>query len=109
MSSSNGILAVVVDASLRRDVARAAAAAGMRVVHVDQPSSRKVWLAASAIVLDLDGARRCRGLGLPRRDRVLVVGAATPNPDQWNVALSIGAHRVLALPADEVALVTELA
>ena len=109
MSSSNGILAVMVDASLGRDVDRVAAAAGVRVVHVDEPSSRKVWLAASAIVLDLDGARRCAELGLPRRDRVVVVGTAAPNPDQWHVALSIGAQRVLSLPVDEVALVTELA
>lgn len=109
MSSSNGILAVVVDASLGREVDRVAAAAGVRVVHVDEPSSRRVWLAASAIVLDIDGAQRCAELGLPRRDRVLVVGAAAPHPDQWHVALSIGARRVVSLPAEEVALVSELA
>jgi len=109
MSSSNGILAVVVDASLRRDVDRVAAAAGVRVVHVAEPSSRKVWLAASAIVVDLDGARRCAELGLPRRDHVVVVGTAAPSPDHWPVALSVGAQRVVTLPTDEVALVSELA
>lgn len=108
MNSSNGILAVVVDASLLRDVDRVAAAASMRVVHVDSPSSRKAWLAASAVVLDLAGARRCAELGLPRRDRVLVVGTAEPDPEWWHVAISVGAQRVLSLPADETALVAEL-
>ena len=108
MNSSNGILTVVVDASLLRDVDRVAAAASVRVVHVDSPSSRKAWLAASAVVLDLAGARRCAELGLPRRDRVLVVGTAEPNPEHWHAAISVGAQRVLSLPADEAALVSEL-
>lgn len=107
--SRGGILAVVVDASLRRDVDRIAAAAGVRVVHVDEPSSRKVWMAASAIVLDVDGARRCAELGLPRRGRVLVIGPAEPGPEHWHTAISVGAQRVLSLPADEAALVGELA
>src|SRR5689334_1439718 len=84
MNSSNGILAVVVDDFLLRDVDRVAAAASVRVVHVYSPSSRKAWLAASAVVLDLAGARRCAELGLPRRDRVLVVGTAEPNPEHWH-------------------------
>jgi len=108
MSSSNGILAVVADASLRHDVDRVAAAAGLRAVHVDEPSSRKVWLAASAVVLDLDGARRCAERGLPRRDGVLVVGVTAPSPDQWHVVVAVGAQRVLSLPSDEVALVSAL-
>lgn len=106
--SSSGTLAVIGDASLRRDVDRIAAAAGVRVVHVDEPSSRKVWMAASAIVLDVDGARRCTELSLPRRARVLVIGPAEPNPEHWHAAISIGAQRVLSLPADEAALVGEL-
>jgi len=109
MSTSNGILSVVVDASLRRDVDRIAAAAGVRVVHAGEPSSRKVWMAASAVVLDVDGARRCAELGLPRRGRVLVVGHVEPTPEHWQTAISIGAQRVLTFPVDESALVSELA
>lgn len=108
MNSSNGILAVVVDSTLLRDVDRVAAAASVRVVHVDSPSSRKAWSAASAVVLDLAGARRCAELGLPRRDRVLLVAPAEPDPEHWHVAISIGAERVMSLPADEAALVSEL-
>jgi secretion/DNA translocation related CpaE-like protein len=108
MSTNNGILSVVADASLRRDVDRIAAAAGVRVVHAGEPSSRRVWLAASAVVLDVDGARRCADLGLPRRGRVLVVGHVEPIPEHWQVAMSIGAQRVLSLPVDEAALVSEM-
>ncbi len=108
MSANNGILSLVVDPALRTDVDRVAAAAGVRVLHVGEPSSRKVWMAALAIVLDAAGARRCAELGLPRRDRVLVIGRAEPIPQHWQLAISVGAQRVLSLPADEGALVSEL-
>lgn len=108
MSPNNGILSLVVDASLRGDVDRIAAAAGVRVIHAGEPSSRKVWMAASAVVLDGDGARRCAELALPRRARVVVIGDAEPSPEQWQVAISIGAQRVLSLPGDEAQLVSEL-
>jgi secretion/DNA translocation related CpaE-like protein len=107
-STSSGILSLVVDAELRRDVDRIAAAAGVRVVHTGEPSSRKVWLSASAIVMDVDSARRCVELGLPRRGRIVVIGAADPVPDDWQIAISVGAQRVLSLPADEAELVAEL-
>jgi secretion/DNA translocation related CpaE-like protein len=108
MSTKNGVLSLVVDAEMRRDVDRVAAAAGVRVIHVGEPSSRKVWTAASAVVLDVGSAERCAALALPRRDRVLVIGPAEPAPDDWQAAISVGAQRVLALPRDESLLVSEL-
>lgn len=108
MSSNNGILSLVIDSELRRDVDRVAAAAGVRVVHVDEPSSRKVWTGASAIVLDVDSARRCSQLSLPRRDRVLVIGRTAPAAEAWQAAISVGAQRVLSLPEQEAELVSEL-
>lgn len=107
-ANSNGILSLVVDEALRRDVDRVAAAAGVRVVHAGEPSGRKVWTAASAVVLDVDGARRCAGLGLPRRGRVLVIGRAEPAPDGWQYAMSVGAQRVLVIPEQEAELMAEL-
>jgi secretion/DNA translocation related CpaE-like protein len=103
-----GILALVTDVELRRHVDRVAAAAGVRVVHAGEPSSRKVWTSASAIVLDVDSARRCVELGLPRRGRVLVIGQVEPVAADWEVAISVGAQRVLSFPADEAQLVSEL-
>ncbi|MCW2514166.1 MAG: hypothetical protein QOD90_1957 [Mycobacterium sp.] len=108
MSTNNGILSLVVDASLRGDVDRIAAAAGVRVIHAGEPSSRKVWTAASAVVLDVDGARRCAELALPRRARVLVIGHVEPSAEHWQLAISVGAQRVLSLPVDEAQLVSEL-
>lgn len=108
MTTANGILSLIVDAETRRDVDRIAAAAGVRVVHVGQPSSRKVWAAASAVVLDEGGARRCAELALARRDRVFVIGPADPGPAEWQTAISVGAQRVLSLPRDESVLVSEL-
>lgn len=108
MSTNDGILASVLDVELRRDVDRVAAAAGVRVVHVDEPSNRKVWAGASAVILDVAGADRCVALGLPRRDRVLVIGRTTPDPQSWQLAISVGAQRVLSLPEHEAELVSEL-
>lgn len=105
---SNGILSVVVDVALRRDVDRVAAAAGVRVVHAGEPSSRKVWMAASAIVVDAEGARRCAELELPRRGRILVIGDTEPGTGDWQVAMRVGAQRVLLLPDQEADLMSEL-
>lgn len=105
---SNPILALVGDAALRHEVDRVAAAAGVRVVHASEPSGRKVWLAASAVVLDVDGARRCGEQALPRRDRVLVIGRAEPGAAGWQHAITVGAQRVLVLPAQESDFMSEL-
>lgn len=107
MSTNNGILALVGDGALRREVDRVAAAAGIRVVHTTEPSNRKVWAAASAVVLNLDSARRCVEMALPRRGGIVVIGQSEPGPGDWQVALSIGAQRVLVLPAQEAELVAE--
>ena len=108
MSPNNGILSLVVDAELRRDIDRVAAAAGVRVIHAEEPSSRKVWTGATAIVLDVDSARRCVELALPRRDRVLVIGRCAPTVEVWDVVVSVGAQRVLSLPDQEADLVSQL-
>lgn len=108
MGPNNGVLALVVDVELRRDVDRVAAAAGVRVVHAEEPSTRKVWMAASAIVLDVTSARRCAELALPRRDRVLLIGRAAPVAEAWQTAIHVGAQRVLSLPDQEADFVSEL-
>ena len=104
----SGILVLVGDADLRGHVDRAAAAAGVRVVNAAEPSSTKVWTSASAVVLDVDGARRCAERGLPRRGRVLVVSPSDPSAADWQMAISVGAQRVLSMPADEAQLVSDL-
>lgn len=107
MSPSDGVLSVVDDAGLRADVDRIAAAAGSRVVHAAEPSSRKVWTAASAVVLDATAVTRCARLGLPRRDRVHLVHRTALTGDQWRESIALGVGRVLELPAQETELAAE--
>ncbi len=108
MSTSNGVLALVVDEALRHAVDRIAAAAGVRVVHVSEPSSPKVWVAASAVLLDLEGARRCAKLPLSRRGSLFVISRAEPSPTEWPIMIAVGAQRILTLPAEEADLVAVL-
>ncbi|MDT5281855.1 MAG: hypothetical protein QOJ20_3050, partial [Mycobacterium sp.] len=78
MTASNGILALVGDPAIRDDVDRVAAAAGLPVVHASDPSSRKVWAAAAAVLLDVAAARRCAQRALPRRGRVVLLVRSEP-------------------------------
>jgi secretion/DNA translocation related CpaE-like protein len=108
MSTSGGILCLVSDGVLRNDVDRIAAAVGVRVVHASEPSNRKVWTAASAVVVDAESVCRCAELALPRRSRVFLVGRSEPAESAWQAAIAVGVQRVLSLPAQESALVAEL-
>lgn len=103
------MLALVDDQSLRDDVDRVAAAAGVRVVHADRPSSRTVWVSAQVVVLDAAAAGRCAHDGLPRRDRVFLVGSADPDSGDWVAAVSVGAQGVIRLPDQDAALVDAFA
>jgi secretion/DNA translocation related CpaE-like protein len=108
MTASNGVLALVTDPTLRDDVDRVGAAAGIPVVHASEPSSRTVWSAAAAVLLDVSAARRCAERALPRRDRVVLVGRAAPQAAEWQVAIAVGAQHVLTLPTQDGELVAEL-
>ena len=101
-------LALLSDAVLREDVDRICAAAGVGVVHVREPSSRKVWSGAAAVLLDADAARRCVLRSMPRRARVVVLGRADPVAADWEAAVAVGAQRVLTLPAQDGELMAEL-
>jgi hypothetical protein len=94
-----GVLALISDADLRDDVDRIAAAAGIRVVHASEPSSRKVWTGAVAVLLDREAARRCARRVLPRRGRVILVVQAQPGPDDFQAAIAVGAQHVITLPS----------
>lgn len=109
MTTTAAVLALIDDRSLRDDVDRVAAAAGVRVVHAHRPSSRAVWTSAQAVVLDVRAAGRCAGDELPRRDRVLLVGSAEPGAEDWQTAVTVGAQRVIRLPEQDAALVEALA
>lgn len=52
------MLVLLSEPALRDDVDRVAAAAAVSLVHAEEPSSRKAWSAAAAILLDEPSARR---------------------------------------------------
>ncbi|KRD05147.1 AAA family ATPase [Mycobacterium sp. Root265] len=105
MTPATAVLALVDDRALREDLDRVAAAAEVRVVHVQRPSSRTVWVSAQVVVLDAAAARRCADEDLPRRDRVYLVGSAEPDGGDWEAAVSVGAQRVIRLPDQDGELV----
>ncbi|MDT7794398.1 MAG: hypothetical protein QOD59_3834 [Mycobacterium sp.] len=108
MTASNGILALVGDPAIRDDVDRIAAAAGLPVVHASDPSSRKVWTAAAAVLLDVAAARRCAHRALPRRGRVVLLVRAEPRAADFQAAIAVGAQHVIPLPGHDSQLMAEL-
>lgn len=108
MTASNGILALVGDPAIRDDVDRVAAAAGLPVVHASDPSSRKVWAAAAAVLLDVAAARRCAQRALPRRGRVVLLVGSEPRAADFQAAIAVGAQHVITLPGHDGELMAEL-
>ncbi|WP_454792584.1 septum site-determining protein Ssd [Mycolicibacterium lutetiense] len=108
ITPSGTVLALIGDRQLREDVSRVAAAAGVGLVLVDDPSGRKAWTAAAAVLLDAEAALRCAARGLPRRTQVVLVGRDHPRPDDWQAAISVGAQHVVTLPAQDADLVAAL-
>ncbi len=105
MTSTATLLAVVEGRSLREEVDRVAAAAGLPVVHAERPSGRAAWLGARAVVLDAESAHRLADLDLPRRDRVLLVGAVDAGVWEWRGAAAVGAQHFFKLPDQDEDLV----
>ncbi len=111
ITDARGVLAVLADPTLRDELDRVAAAAGVRVVHAASalPVSRKAWSAAAGVVLDEAAALGCALTGLPRRDHVIVASGDDLPPATWAAAIDVGAGQVLRLPAQEHDLVRALA
>ncbi len=103
--ATTGALALISDAGLRAEIERIAAAAGIRVVYAAEPSGRKAWVGAAAVLLDVEAAQRCRELGMPRRPAVLLIAADTPGTREFEAAMVIGAQAVITLPGQESGLV----
>jgi secretion/DNA translocation related CpaE-like protein len=103
-----GILALIGDAEMRGEVDRVAAAAGVQVIHASEPSGRKVWAAAAAVLLDCEAARRCAQRSLPRRGGIVLVGQEEPGPTDFQAAIAIGAQHLVTLPAQDGELMAAL-
>ncbi|MDA2889778.1 CpaE-like family protein [Mycolicibacterium sp. BiH015] len=109
MNATDGILALVDDEVLNAEIDRVVAAAGLRIVRTSDPSSRRVWMGAAAVLVDSAAARRCAARGLPRRSRVLLISAGPPAAADWEAAVTVGAQQIVTLPAEDRELMTVLA
>jgi len=109
VTTTLAVLAVVGEPALRDDADRAAAAAGVPIVHSPDVSSRKAWAGAAAVLLDAAAAGRCAERALPRRRHVVLVGRTEPCPADWRAAIAVGAQQLLTLPGQDSDLVTVLA
>src|SRR5690606_6140213 len=109
VTTTPAVLAVVGEPALRDDADRAAAAAGVPIVHSPDVSSRKAWAGAAAVLLDAAAAGRCAERALPRRRHVVLVGRTEPGPADWRAAIAVGAQQLLTLPGQDSDLVTVLA
>lgn len=94
------VLTLIRDADIRDNVERVVAAAGLRAVSVGGSVLRRTWLAAVAVVLDEDAARRCAG-ELPRRGHVILLAKGEPSRSGWSAAIDVGAQHVYEIPGDE--------
>ncbi|MET0704669.1 MAG: septum site-determining protein Ssd [Mycobacterium sp.] len=105
------MLALLSEPAVRDEVDRVAAAVGVGVIHL-QPSAappRKTWSAAAAVVLDADGAARCRDAALPRRPAVFLLTTLDPDKAAFELAITVGAQQLLTMPEQAGELVRGLA
>ncbi|MGH4016138.1 MAG: septum site-determining protein Ssd [Pseudonocardiaceae bacterium] len=92
------------------EVIRLAAAAGCELDRITDPATiREQWSTAPLVLLDVAAATSSACAGLPRRDGVVVVVAAAPDPEVWRCAVRVGAEHVAVLPDAEAWLVGALA
>lgn len=109
MTSQTGVvLTLLDDDELRALCARAAAAAGLRMVAASSTITRRAWSSATAVILDDAAVHRCGDDGLPRRDSVILVSGTDPDPATWTAAMAIGVQHLCTLPAEEDDLVRHL-
>lgn len=102
-------LLITTDDRLAEEIQRLAAVSGCEPRrHSDPASVGAQWRTASLVLLDSAAAGAIVSCGLPRRGGVLVIRAG-PAPDFWQAAFEVGAEQVIELPANEAALVEQLA
>jgi secretion/DNA translocation related CpaE-like protein len=88
------------DLGLMSDARRLCAAAGLEAEVVAEHDVRRWWAGAAAILLDAAAARLVAAQRVLRRGGVAVL-TRTGEPDDWRIAVEVGAEQVVVVPADE--------
>jgi secretion/DNA translocation related CpaE-like protein len=92
-------LVLMDDEEMLEELLRLAAAADCEIHRVaDATAARPFWPGAPLILLDSRAAREILTARLPRRDGVVLVSPDTTTIEGWQVAIELGAERVLELP-----------
>ncbi|EHK83214.1 septum site-determining protein Ssd [Rhodococcus pyridinivorans] len=104
----NDILGLVDDPALVADLHRVVAAADRTLHEMSVPVPRRAWTDAAIVVLDASAAAACAA-GYPRRPGVILVCSGTAGLADWQAAATVGAEHVLALPSEEVELLSIVA
>ncbi|MEU5844065.1 septum site-determining protein Ssd [Rhodococcus sp. NPDC047139] len=104
----NDILGLIDDAALIADLRRVVAAADRTLHEMSVPIPRRAWTEASIVVLDAAAAAVCAG-EYPRRPGVILVCTGPADLPEWQAAATVGAEHVLALPSEEVELLSIIA
>jgi secretion/DNA translocation related CpaE-like protein len=109
-SGSRLPLVVTADPDLLDDLLRLAAAGGTEVdVAPDPAAARARFAAAPLVMIGADQAAACLRARLPRRPRMIIVGRTPAVEAAWEVAESLGAEHVAALPTAEPWIVDRFA
>jgi secretion/DNA translocation related CpaE-like protein len=105
----NPPLIVTASPSLRDDLLRLAAAAGVTPDLAAEPAGAlRAWPDASIVLVGVDQAAELARLGPDRRDGVHVVAGAPVDAQLFQVALSLGAEGVIDLPSSAAWIVERL-
>ncbi|MEV6489792.1 septum site-determining protein Ssd, partial [Actinoplanes sp. NPDC051633] len=103
-------LVLTADPDLLDDLLRLAAAGGTDVdVAPDPAAARPRYGAAPLVVIGADQVDACARAGLPRRERVIIVGPDEVSDRDWRAAQRLGAEHVAVLPDAEAWVVDRFA
>ena len=103
-------LVVTGDPDLLDDLLRLAAAGGTDVdVATDPAAARPRFTTAPMVLVGADQAAPCLQARLPRRPRMVIVGHTPAVEAAWEIAESLGAEHVVALPLAEPWLIDRFA
>jgi len=90
-------LVITDDEQVLDDLLRVAAAAGVEVTVSRDPESRSLWRSAPVVVLDAGLVPRAVAAGHTRRANVVVVAAAEPGSELWELCVRLGVERTIRL------------
>lgn len=116
-SRPDPVLSWLSGSALRAEASRITAAAAVDAEELTAVPGRGLWDRARTVLLDAASARTCVEAGLPRRPGVMLLldgsgdspdGAAAGTPEDWRLAVHLGAEQVLVLPDDAAQLVRHL-